>query len=141
MKLTHLVSSSLLTLALAACSSTDTPYYLPINDALKSPDAKGIIDPNIAMYFGKSAPGKIIKANVVTNRKTNSAMKDDQKACRWAFFAAVKQLQEQAQSQGAAKVSNIVSYYKKKTYSSTDTYECHSGNIIAGVALKADIVK
>ena len=38
-------------------------------------------------------------------------------------------------------VSNIVSFYKRKTYSSTTQYECHAGHSISGVALKGDLVK
>ena len=34
-----------------------------------------------------------------------------------------------------------MSYYKKNPYTSETQYECHAGNLIAGVALKGDIVK
>ena len=86
-------------------------------------------------------PGKVIVANAVTNKKTNAANKSDEKACQWAFLSAVKQLQEKAQSSGATKVGNIMNYYKKNPYTSETQYECHAGNLIAGVALKGDIVK
>lgn len=53
----------------------------------------------------------------------------------------MKRFQERAQKEGGTKVGNLVSYYKKKEYSSTTKYECHAGRSIAGVALKGDIVK
>lgn len=49
--------------------------------------------------------------------------------------------QDQAVAKGVTKVGNLVSYYKKKEYSSTTKYECHAGRSIAGVALKGDFVK
>jgi hypothetical protein len=48
---------------------------------------------------------------------------------------------QRAQKEGGNATINIVSYYKKDTFSSATEYERHAGNIIAGVALKATIVK
>ena len=42
---------------------------------------------------------------------------------------------------GADAVINIVSNYKHKEMSSQTEFECHDGNIVSGVALKADFVK
>ncbi|WP_109432575.1 excinuclease ABC subunit A [Aggregatibacter segnis] len=141
MKLTMKLSVVLASIFIAACAPRDTAHHYDIQSALKSAEAQGIINPNIKLYFGKPAPGKVIAANAVTNKKTNAANKSDEKACQWAFLSAVKQLQEKAQSSGATKVGNIVSYYKKTPYTSETQYECHAGNLIAGVALKGDIVK
>lgn len=128
-------------LAITACAPRDTTHHLSINEALKSPEAVNVLNPNIKLYFGTPAPGKVVLANAVTNKKTNAVNKSDEKACQWAFLSAVKQLQERAVSEGATKVGNIVSYYKKKTFKSSTKYECHAGHIIGGVALKGDIVK
>ncbi|MDU8924494.1 excinuclease ABC subunit A [Pasteurellaceae bacterium LIM206] len=132
---------SLVTITLAACSARNTTHYYSIESVLNSAEAKTIVDPNIQLYFAQPAPGKVIIADAVTNKKTNFANKSDQKGCNWAFLSAVKQLQERAKSEGATKVGNIVSYYKKKTYASPTNFECHAGHIIGGVALKGDIVK
>ncbi|TCJ98346.1 hypothetical protein EV694_0738 [Volucribacter psittacicida] len=126
---------------LAACAPRDTTHYLSINETLNSPQAKQVLNPNIKLYFAKSAQGKVVAADLVSNKKTNAANKTDQEACQWAFLSAVKQFQDRAVSLGATKVTNLVSYYKKNTYKSTTSYECHAGHIIAGVALKGDIVK
>ena len=128
-------------ISLAACAPRDTTHHYNIQSALNSPEAQNVINPKIKLYFGKPAPGKVVVANAVTNKKTNAANKSDEKACQWAFLSAVKQLQDKAQSSGATKVGNIVSYYKKNTFASSTEYECHAGHLIGGVALKGDIVK
>jgi uncharacterized protein YbjQ (UPF0145 family) len=57
------------------------------------------------------------------------------------MLSALIQLQERARREGGNAVINIKSYYKKQTFSSESQFECHAGNIMAGVALKGDIVK
>lgn len=141
MKLTKVLLLSLGTLAIAACAPRDTTHYLSIDEALNSPEAKEVLNPKIKLYFGKPAPGKVLVKGAVTNPKTNALNKTDEKACQWAFLSAVKKFQERAVKEGGTKVSNLVSYYKKKEYSSTTKYECHAGRSIAGVALKGDVVK
>ncbi|MGV6989170.1 excinuclease ABC subunit A [Testudinibacter sp. P80/BLE/0925] len=132
---------SLATLTVAACAPRDTTHYYSIQEALNSPQAAGVVDPNIKLYFGKSVSGKVVKSGLVSNKKTNFANKSDQEGCTWAFLSAVKQFQERAKAEGATKVSNLVSYYKKNTYNSTTNYECHAGRVVGGVTLKGDLVK
>lgn len=141
MKLAKILTLSLASLAVVACAPRNTTHYFSIQEALNSPEAKEILDPKIKLYWGKPAPGKVVKANATTNQKTNAANKTDEQACRWVFLSAVKQFQKSAAAQGATKVGNLVSYYNKNTYSSATQYECHAGNLLAGVALKGDIVK
>ncbi|EGV04977.1 putative lipoprotein [Haemophilus pittmaniae HK 85] len=141
MKLFRMIPCALAILAASACAPVDSTHHFSIDEALKSPEAASVLNPGVKLYFGRPAPGRVIVADAVTNKKTNASNKTPQEACRWAFLSAVKQLQEKAQSKGATKVGNIVSYYKKKAYSSPSQYECHTGNIIGGVALKGDIVK
>lgn len=142
MKYSKTLLVSLSALMLASCAPRDTVHYLSINDALNSADAKQVLDPNIKLYFGKPAPGgtTLVKA-AVTNPKTNALNKTDLEACQWVFLSAVKKFQERAVKEGGTKVGNLVSFYKKKEFSSTTQYECHAGRSIAGVALKGDIVK
>ena len=75
----------------------------------------------------------------VTNRKTNSVGKPDDVACRWAMLSALIELRDTARKLHANAVINVVSYYKKNVASSDTQYECHAGNIIAGVALKGTV--
>ena len=141
MKLTKLFTVSIMAIILGACSSRDTTHYLSINEALNSPKAKEILNPKVKLYFAKPAKGKEVLSGLVSNRKTNASNKSDEEACQIAFLSAVKQFQDRAESNGARKVTNIVSFYKKNTYSSTTQYEGHAGRNVAGAALKGDIVK
>ncbi|NBI12296.1 excinuclease ABC subunit A [[Haemophilus] felis] len=141
MKLSKTLILATTAVILTACAPRNTAHYLSIDEALKSLQAKEVLDPSVKLYFGKPAPGKVLVKGAVTNPKTNALNKTDEQACQWAFLSAVKKFQERAKKEGATKVGNLVSYYKKKEYSSTSKYECHAGNSIAGVALKGDIVK
>lgn len=118
----------------------DTAHYLSVQEALNSSEAKQILDPNVEVVFG-SSKGQVIKQNLISNRKTNAFGKSDEQACRWAFLSAVKQFQEQAIKNNAHKVVNLMSYYKKNTYSKNGEYECHAGALMAGVTLKGDIAR
>ncbi len=141
MKLSKTLTVSVAALVLAACAPRDTTHYFSIDEALRSPQAAEVLNPKIKLYFGKPAPGKVVAAGLVSNKKTNAANKTDQQACEWAFLSAVKSFQDRAAEMGATKVGNLISFYKKNPYKSTTQFECHAGNLIGGVTLKGDIVK
>ena len=84
MKLVSKLSIVAAAMLMAACAPRDTTHYYSIQDALNSSEAKEIIDPSVKLYFGKPAPGKVIKAGLVSNKKTNAANKSDEKSCQWA---------------------------------------------------------
>lgn len=121
MKHSGKLAIALTALLLAACAPRDTTHYYSIQEALNSPEAKEVLDPKIKLYFGKPAPGKVVKAGLVSNRKTNAANKSDEKSCQWAFLTVVKQFQDTAKKQGATKVGNLISFYKKKSLSQHNT--------------------
>jgi uncharacterized protein YbjQ (UPF0145 family) len=121
----------------------DSEYKLPINDVMQNPEFKARLGDDVAFRFGdgKVPAGAQQLGEFVTNKKTNSVGKPDEEACRWAMLSALLELRERAAKEGGNAVVNIVSYYKKETYSSPTEYECHAGGIIAGVALKGVVVK
>jgi uncharacterized protein YbjQ (UPF0145 family) len=125
------------------CAARDTKYLLPIGVAMEVKDAKDKLDGSIKFFFGNQpTPPVVTKLGTdVSNRKTNSFGKSDEKACNWAFLSAMVALEKRAQQLGANAVINIVSYYKKDVMSSATEFECHAGALIAGVALKGDFVK
>lgn len=142
MKKTFTIGLSMCLLAFTGLAQArDTRLLLPINQAMQSKEAEQVIDPNIKVQFAGGGKGAVVRAGVVTSRKTNSFGKTDESACQWAFLSGIKQLQQKAHQLGASKVINVVSYYDKKTISSRTEYECHAGGVIAGVALKGDLVK
>ena len=133
---------ALLALSISAVSQArDDQHFFSIQQALNSPKAKEVLLPNVKLYFGRGASGIVIHKGLVSNKKTNAFNKSAEKACQIAFLSAVKTFQQRAVKSGANKVTNLISFYKKKPYKSTTQYECHDGTFVAGVALKGDIVR
>lgn len=127
----------------APAEARDTSYHLKIEDAKKDSRFAESVPGNVAFYFAsQQAPhaGKDL-GEFVTNKKTNSFGRPDEEACRWAMISAMKELGERAVAEGGDAVINIVSYYKKKPFTSDTEYECHAGAFVAGVALKGTVVK
>lgn len=121
----------------------DTPYHLKIEDVKKDPRYAENVPGNVTFYFaGQQAPGSGKDlGEYVTNKKSNSFGRPDEEACRWAMISAMKELGERAVAEGGDSVINIISYYRKKPFSSDSEYECHAGGFVAGVALKGTVVK
>ncbi|MBR9911151.1 MAG: excinuclease ATPase subunit [Gammaproteobacteria bacterium] len=121
----------------------DTTHYFSISDAMSSRDFKEKLNPNIQFYFGDQSYSKPISriGEFITNKKTNAFGKSDNRACEWVLLSALITLQERALAEGGNAVVDIVSYYKRNVYSSEDKFECHAGAIMAGVALKGNVVK
>lgn len=143
MKIFALLLSASLFLMAPEAYSRDTQHNYSIQEALQSADFKSKLDPSIRLYFGNQRHAKVRQSfgNFATNKKTNAFNKKDEEACRWVLLSALLTLQERAIKEGGNAVINIASNYKKKKMSSSTEYECHAGNIIAGVALTGDVVK
>ncbi|OZI29915.1 excinuclease [Bordetella genomosp. 10] len=141
----HKISKTLvgLTLSLACVAGAQAADRMSMNSfqaAVDAGKADGKLDGSVKFYLAGTGPkGKVLQANVVTNRKTNAFGKSDETACSWAAMSALISLQEAAKKVGANAVVNIVSYYKKNVNQSATQYECHAGAVVAGVALKGDL--
>lgn len=133
------------TLILSAANvawARDIPHMMPIEAAMQAPDAKEKLGNSVKFFFGHQPAGiKSTLGSSVSNRKTNAFGKSDASACNWAFLSAMLALKERAEELGANAVVNIESYYKKRPMSSTSKFECHTGAVMAGVALKGEFVK
>ncbi|WP_340679956.1 excinuclease ABC subunit A [Paraglaciecola sp.] len=125
-----------------AALAKDDRLKFSIDNVLKSDKAKNVLY-DVPLYFADQAHAKPERklVGMTTSQKTNAFNKSDQEACEWAFLSAIKALQAKAQQEGMNAVVNITSNYKHDNFASTTEFECGSGNIIAGVALKADIAK
>jgi len=121
----------------------DDRLRFPISEALTSDAAKNKLDPAVKLYFGKQAHPKPARSfgHDTANRKTNAMGKTDKAACDWVFLSAVLSLQERARKEGADAVVNIVSVYKDTRTESETEYLCGAGSIVAGVALRGEMVK
>lgn len=122
----------------------DTTHFLPFDQAVQEAMKAGRLDGSVKFYLAGNKPAgsvNVIKSGVTTSQKTNAFNKSDEEACSWALQSALIRLQSAAKQAGANAVVNIVSNYKNVVYSDKQKYECHAGAIMAGVALKADLVK
>jgi hypothetical protein len=126
-----------------AAYARDTVLHLPVKDVLENSDYKARLGSDVAFYFGNQAVPGTPKSlgEFVTNRKTNSFGKPDVEACQWAMLSALLQLVERTRELGGDSVVDIRSYFKRVEFVSDTEYECHAGGIVAGVTLKARIVK
>lgn len=140
-------SKLLLTLFISLVVATsaqarDDRLKFNIQSLLESTKAKDALL-SVPLHFAENSPSKFEKkyGEVTTNKKTNAFMKSDQEACEWAMLSALKALQERAVREGMTDVINITSNYKNQPFSSTTEFECGSGAVMAGVALKGTLVQ
>ncbi len=136
-------ATSLLMVISFQAQARDTKHMLSIEEAMESRGYDEKLDAGIQFFFGDEshpAPAERL-GEYVSNKKTNAFGKSDEEACQWALLSALISLQERAQQEGGNAVVNIRSYYKKNEHSSETEYECHAGAIMAGVALKGEVVK
>ncbi len=124
-----------------AIARNDVVEYT-IAEALAIGKHKGVEIADVKMYFGDQAQPKILKnfGEFATNKKTNAIGKSDKFACQWVFLSALKQLALRTRLLGANTIVNIRSNYKHRIYSDKKHFQCGIGNIVAGVALKGEIV-
>jgi uncharacterized protein YbjQ (UPF0145 family) len=133
-----------LSLSAFAVQARDSVHYFPIKDAIEMGRAKGDLGDDVKFFFADQKHPSIdvtITKGIVTNKKTNNVNKKDVAACNVAMLSALIQLQHAARNVGANAVVNIESFYKKESFRSDDNFECHAGSIMAGVALRGDVVR
>ncbi|PAU78123.1 excinuclease ATPase subunit [Halomonas salipaludis] len=120
----------------------DTTLMLSIEEAMNTPEARERLDPNIRFFFADAPHDEVITehGNFVTNKKTNAFNKSDEEACKWVMLSTLISLQDRVKTEGGNAVINIESYYKQNVMASSTEYECHAGALMAGVALRGDVV-
>jgi hypothetical protein len=111
-----------------------------IDSALSSSEGK--VDSDIGLYFAGQKHPAVLKtlSEAATNKKTNAVGRSDEAACQHVFLSAVIALQKRAREMGGNAVVNIKSNYKDQLTESSTQFVCGAGAVIAGVALKGDIV-
>jgi uncharacterized protein YbjQ (UPF0145 family) len=140
----HLMSvtlaASFAVLSAAPAFARDTVENYPIEPALRSEPGK--VGDDVALYFaGQPHPAVVKKmGEFATNKKTNAFGKSDADACQHVFLSAVIELQDRARKEGGNAVINIKSNYKNEVRESATEFTCGAGAVIAGVALKGDVV-
>lgn len=123
--------------------AADELVMIDVAEAMATPEYQNALDGSVRFYFGNSShPGVAHEyGNFVTNKKTNAFAKEAGVACRHVLLSALIALHNQAKSLGGNAVININSYFKKNEVSNDTSAECYKGFLMAGVALKGDVVK
>jgi hypothetical protein len=139
----HLKLAAIVALSFAATQAfaRNTIDTYSIDSALHSEAGK--VDSGIALYFAGQPHPAVLEtlSEAATNPKTNAFGKSDEAACQHVFLSAVIALQKKAREEGGNAVINIKSNYKGHLTESATEYTCGAGALIAGVALKGDVVK
>lgn len=120
--------------------STEIAYF-NLQDALNDPKAKEILEDDVELSFGQKSQDTKGEVITTSKRTTLAGKGSAEKAYRWALYSAIKQFQYSARKQGSIRVVNIVGNWKHKVYDSSEKFQCALGNMLAGVALKGEIVK
>jgi len=97
----------------------------------------------IRFYFAGERHAGIVRRvqnNATTSQRARKHGRDAEEACQWAMMNALIRLGEAAQNSGANAVINIRSNWDNRAWSNGTEYECAVGRMMAGVALKGDIV-
>lgn len=122
----------------ALAHARDDVVMLPLADVVQMGIDQGKLDGSVKFYMAGARTPKVSAklGDDVSNKKTNGVGKDDATACNWAALSALMAFEASAKEKGANAVVDLYSFYKKIPTKHAVNYECHAGNIMAGVALK-----
>ena len=128
-------------LLIGSAYARDTQAMYSISEALMSAGSEQVGD-DVQLFFGDQHPSVATNYGTYTsNRKSSGFGKSDTLACQRAFLSAVLSLQQRARTEGGNAVVNLRSFYKAKPVSSATEFECGSGAVMSGVALRGDVVR
>ncbi len=113
------------------------------NEVVEQGYEEGLLDRSIQFKLAGNSPTNVIQnfGEFRSNKKTNGVGKSDEKACKWALLSVLKSFQSRAKSLGANAVINLKSNYKNRPFVDASSFQCGAGAIMAGVAMKGDVVK
>jgi uncharacterized protein YbjQ (UPF0145 family) len=97
----------------------------------------------VRFFFGNSghpAVARSIEQNATTSLRTRKLGRSNEEACQWVMMSALVQLGSHATSLGGNAVINVRSNWRNQEFSSATEYQCAAGFLMAGVALKGDVV-
>lgn len=114
-----------------------------IAQAMALEEFKSKLGNEVRFYFGDSVPSGITQTlgEWPSQKKTNAFNKTDEFACQWALLSTLLALKKRALSEGGNAVINIKTNNDHRMISSSQTFECEVGNVIASVAVKGTVVK
>ena len=131
----------LATLLVSGCGSLNKPLPYPIADALAVPEYKQDLK-GMKFYFGNQSHPPVAKSfGVKTTAQRASKDNEGNEDCARAFASALIRLRSVALREGGDAVINIKSNWKHNEVSSETYYQCATGALMSGVALKGEVVK
>ena len=122
----------------ARAADDDVSTY-EIANTLENPEYASQLE-GVSYYFGSSPGGRRIERDVTTSQRTRKFGRSAEAACQHVLASALIRLHDHAISVGGNAVVNIRSNWNNVEWSSSTQYQCAVGGLMAGVALKADIV-
>lgn len=123
-------------------AADDAVTIHPIANVTNRPDYAGQLD-GVRFYFGNGshpAIGRRIEEGAQTSVRTRKFGRSTEEACQWVMLSALLQMRQHALDVGGNAVVNIRSNWRNVEWSSATEYQCASGFLMAGVALKGDVV-
>lgn len=97
----------------------------------------------VRFYFGNTAHPAVqrrVEADVTTSLRSRKFGRSNEEACQWVMMSALIQLRDHARAVGGNAVINVRSNWHNVEWSSPTQYQCAAGFLMAGVALKGDVV-
>jgi uncharacterized protein YbjQ (UPF0145 family) len=98
----------------------------------------------VRFYFGDQnhpAAARVIERDATTSLRTRKFGRSSEEACQWVMLSALLQLRQHALNVGGNAVVNVRSNWSNVEWSSSTQYRCAAGFLMAGVALKGDVVR
>ena len=138
------LTSALMAIMLLGCAGEDrnVPLSYSIADAMSLADYKDRLQ-GVDYYFGDQRHPPVEKSFGVrtTSQRSNTFARENEASCARAFASAMLRLRAAALRAGGDAVIDIKSNYEHNEISSQTQYQCASGAVMSGVALKGTVVK
>lgn len=124
-------------------SAEDALSVHSIETVITRPDFTSQTD-GVRFYFGNSPHPAVqtrIEADATTSLRTRKFGRSTEESCQWVMMSALIQLRQHAIDLGGNAVVNIRSNWRNNEWSSETQFQCSAGFLMAGVALKGDVVR
>ncbi|WP_420471517.1 hypothetical protein [Brevundimonas sp. FT23042] len=148
MKTGVLVTGVVLSAALLAAPATPTTAAADVvtihelANVLERPEYAAQLE-GVRFYFGDAPhPGvsRRIEADVTTSQRSRRLGRSAEESCQWVMLSALIRMKNQTLANGGNAVINLKSNWDNVEWSSRTQYQCSAGFLMAGVALKGDMV-
>jgi uncharacterized protein YbjQ (UPF0145 family) len=125
----------------APASADDAVGSYSIASVTQRPDFATQLE-GVRFYFGSAAhpAGRTIESNAQTSLRTRKLGRSNEEACQWVMLSALVQLRDHARAIGGNAVINVRSNWQNVPSTSSTEYQCATGFLMAGVALKGDVI-